>query len=92
MKKWYIGPNIVLREEADDWGILFDPDTGNSVVLNPVAISMFKAMRKTQDIDGVAAAIRAEYTDIPESLKEDITTFVNSLAENGFIGFEASEE
>ena len=88
MKKWYISPNIVLREEADDWGILFDPDTGNSVVLNPVAISMFKAMRKTQDPEKVATMIREEYDDIPETLESDFSELVENLARHGFIGFE----
>ena len=88
MKKWYISPNIVLREEADDWGILFDPDTGNSVVLNPVAISMFKAMRKTQDAAKVAAMIREEYDDVPETLESDFSELVENLARHGFIGFE----
>ena len=88
MKKWYISPNIVLREEADDWGILFDPDTGNSVVLNPVAISMFKAMRKTQDPAKVTAMIREEYDDIPETLESDFSELVEKLAQYGFIGFE----
>ena len=88
MKKWYIHPNVVLREETDDWGILFDPDTGNSVVLNPVAISMFKAMKKTQDPKKVAKAIREEYDNVPETLDSDIRDLVESLAQSGFIGFE----
>ncbi len=88
MKKWYIGTNIVLREEADDWGVLFDPDTGNSVALNPVAISMFKAMRKGQDIDSVISVIHEEYEEVPETLDQDIVDLIETLAQGGFIGFE----
>ena len=88
MKKWYIGPNVVLREEADEWGVLFDPDTGNSVALNPTAITMFKAMQKFQDAESVAAAIHQEYDEVPETLNEDIAELVETLAQDGFIGFE----
>ena len=34
-------PLIVLREEFDDWAILFDPDTGDAFGLN--AAEPFKA-------------------------------------------------
>ena len=88
MKKWHISPNLVLREEADDWGILFDPDTGNNVVLNPMAISMFKLMRKGRNAEEITAAVRSEYDEVPETLDADITELVESLAEGGFIGFE----
>ena len=88
MKKWYIGSNIVLREEADDWGILFDPDTGKSVALNPVAISMFKAMQKTQDINSIISIINEEYEEIPDTLEQDIVDLIETLAQDGFIGFE----
>jgi len=87
MKKWYIAPNVVLREEADEWGILFDPDTGASVALNPIAISMFKAMQKSQSVEKVEEAVRNEYDEVPDTLTEDIAEFVESLAESGFIGF-----
>jgi DNA-directed RNA polymerase specialized sigma54-like protein len=88
MKKWHVSPDVVLREEADDWGVLFDPDTGNNVVLNPMAISMFKLMRKGRDSEEIAAAIRAEYDEVPETLSADITELIESLAAGGFIGFE----
>jgi len=87
MKKWYIAPNVVLREEADEWGILFDPDTGASVALNPIAVTMFKAMQKSQSIESVEEAVRSEYGAVPDMLTEDIVEFVESLAESGFIGF-----
>ena len=89
MKKWYIGPNIVLREEADEWGILFDPDTGSSVALNPVSVSMFKAMRKTQDSKKVEEAVRKEFDDVPDTIQSDIEEFVETLAKGGYVGFES---
>ena len=88
MKNWYIGSNVVLREEADDWGVLFDPDTGNSVALNPVAITMFKAMQKRQDIDSVISAVYEEYEEVPETLDQDIIDLIDTLVQGGFIGFE----
>jgi DNA-directed RNA polymerase specialized sigma54-like protein len=88
MKKWYIAPNVVLREEADEWAILFDPDTGTSVALNPIAVSIFKAMQRSQDVAMIEKVVLDEYEDVPDTLREDITEFVKELAKGGFVGFE----
>ena len=37
-------PSLVLREEFDDWAVLFDPDTGDSFGLNPVSVFIFKRL------------------------------------------------
>jgi len=31
-------PGVVLREEFDDWAVLFDPDTGESFAVDPVGV------------------------------------------------------
>ena len=40
-------PLIVLREEFDDWAILFDPDTGSAVGINPVGVAIWKVLDVT---------------------------------------------
>lgn len=87
MKQWYIKPNVVLREESDDWGILFDPDTGHAVALNPVAVSIFKAMQRDQKMENVTAVISVEYDEVPETLDQDINELIEALTEAGFLGF-----
>ncbi|NTV00789.1 MAG: PqqD family peptide modification chaperone, partial [Methanoregulaceae archaeon] len=37
-------PHIVLREEFDDWGLLFDPDQGIAYGINPVGIFIWKQL------------------------------------------------
>jgi hypothetical protein len=87
MKQWYIKPNVVLREESDDWGMLFDADTGHAVALNPVAVCMFKAMQKARDVESVTAVISAEYDEVPETVDQDIHELIQKLTEAGFLGF-----
>ena len=35
-------PDVVLREEFDDWAILFNPDTGRGFGLNPTGVYLWK--------------------------------------------------
>ena len=37
-------PLSVLREEFDDWALLFDPDSGKVVGLNPVSVFIWKRL------------------------------------------------
>ena len=37
-------PLVVLREEFDDWAVLFDPDTGNAFGLSPVGVFVWKLL------------------------------------------------
>lgn len=30
--------HLVLREEFDDWAVIFDPDRGNTYALNPIGV------------------------------------------------------
>jgi len=35
---------LVPRDEFDDWGVLFDPDIGDSFGFNPVSVFIFKRL------------------------------------------------
>ena len=37
-------PLMVLREEFDDWALLFDPDTSHSYGLNQVSVFIYKRL------------------------------------------------
>lgn len=37
-------PIVVLREEFDDWAVLFNPDTADVVGINPVGVAVWKWM------------------------------------------------
>ncbi|RPJ51839.1 MAG: SynChlorMet cassette protein ScmD, partial [Acidobacteria bacterium] len=37
-------PTVVLREEFDDWAVLFNPDTAAAVGTNPVGVAVWKRM------------------------------------------------
>lgn len=38
-----VNPIVVLREEFDDWAILFNPDTDAAVGINPVGVGAWKS-------------------------------------------------
>ena len=81
-------PVVVLREEFDDWAVLFNPDTANAVGINPVGVALWKLMDGNRTLEDLVDEIKDRYSEVPDAAIEDLTTFVENLAENGFVGYE----
>lgn len=80
-------PNVVLREEFDDWAILFDPESGDAFGLNPVSVLIWKAMDGKNTVSDITHKIKENCTDVPDEVNEHVNEFVKSLVDKGFVGF-----
>ncbi len=83
-----VNPIVVLREEFDDWAVLFNPDTANAVGTNPVGVAVWKMMDGKRDLATIIAGIKDRFEAVPEAVIQDIDSFVSKLADNGFVGLE----
>jgi SynChlorMet cassette protein ScmD len=84
-------PVVVLREEFDDWAVLFHPDTANAVGINPVGVALWKLMNGDRTLENLVDEIKDQFSDVPDRAIEDLTAFVENLAENGFVGYEVAK-
>lgn len=85
--KFLVNPDVSFRQEDDDGGILFNPDTDSLEVINPVAVAIwtFLAAPRTQ------AEVVAHLCEVCEgtargSVEHDVDEFIGSLLKKGFIG------
>jgi SynChlorMet cassette protein ScmD len=83
-----INASIVLREEFDDWAVLFDPDTGNAHGLNPLGVLVWKKLDGKHNVDDILDELKAECDDVPPEAKNEVAEFIQSLVENGLAGYE----
>jgi SynChlorMet cassette protein ScmD len=81
-------PIVVLREEFDDWAVLFNPETADAVGTNPVGVAVWKRMDGKKSVDEIIAEIKSNFENTPDAAGTEIAAFVNTLAENGFAGLE----
>jgi SynChlorMet cassette protein ScmD len=79
-------PNIVLREEFDDWAILFDPDTGDSLVLNPISVLIWKQLDGKNSLQDVVKVIYDSCENVPDSVEQDVLEFIRPLVAKGYAG------
>ncbi|MDD8025701.1 MAG: SynChlorMet cassette protein ScmD [Acidobacteriota bacterium] len=85
-------PVVVLREEFDDWAVLFNPDTAYAMGTNPVGVAVWKRLDGKRSLEDVVSEIKDGFEDTPDAVSEEIAAFINQLAENGFIGMEVKSE
>jgi SynChlorMet cassette protein ScmD len=85
-------PIVVLREEFDDWGILFNPDTAYAVGTNPVGIAVWKRMDGKRSLEDIVSEINNSFADTPDAALKEIAAFVTTLIESGFAGLELTRK
>ena len=81
--------NAVFREEFDDWGLLFDPDSGEVHGANPVAAFVWKQIDGHRSVRETISLVRASFENVPDSVEEEVLKFVEKLREKGFLAEEA---
>ncbi len=82
---------IVLREEFDDWAILFDPDAGEGFGLNPVSVLIWKCLDGEHTIQDIMAKLREECDDVPDEAEDNVRSFIEDLVERGYVGYEVQK-
>jgi len=78
-------PDAVLREEFDDWAVLFHPLTGEAVGVGPVGVAIWKLLDGQRTLAQVAAEVEASCEDAPETVLEDTVAFVDDLERRLFV-------
>ena len=81
-------PLIVLREEFDDWAILFDPDTGNTFGLNPIGVLIWKRLDGHHTLDEITEKIREAAEDAPSDATSHVQDFVRNAVRLGLVSYE----
>jgi SynChlorMet cassette protein ScmD len=84
-------PFVVLREEFDDWAILFDPDTSQTGGLSPTGVWVWKRLDGEHSIDDLVKALRRHADSVPEDVSDHISAFVDHLVALGLVGFERAK-
>lgn len=78
-------PQVVLREEFDDWAVLFHPLTGEAVGVGPVGVTIWQLLDGQRTLAEVAAEVQAQCEDAPDTVLADTLAFVNDLERRLFI-------
>jgi hypothetical protein len=84
---YMVNPDVVLREEDEEGGLLFNPDTNQVKVLNLTGLFIWKLCDGKTNLNTILEAIKQEFESVPdEQVENDAQNFIDGLMQAGFIG------
>jgi SynChlorMet cassette protein ScmD len=85
-------PMIVLREEFDDWAVLFDPDSGDAFGLNPIGVHIWKRLDGNHAVKDILRDLQEGYEDVSDEAAGDLQEFIEDLVQRGLVGYEIQKD
>lgn len=82
-------PLIVLREEFDDWAILFDPDSGNTFSLNPIGVLIWKQLDGHHSIEDIVHSIEEAADNVSSDVAAHVRAFLGDAIRLGLASGES---
>ncbi|GAB6075481.1 SynChlorMet cassette protein ScmD [Desulfurobacterium crinifex] len=92
MEKPIANPDVLLREEFDDWALLFNPNTGKGFGINPVGVFVWKLLDGKHSVNDIVEEVRKNFRNVPDNVDEEVKRFIAALSENGLVVYELSGE
>ena len=81
-------PAVIFRQVSPGEAVLVNTDTTASIVLNATGIAVWELMDGNRGLPDLVTAISRQFKDVPDSVGGDVRALVDSLAEEGFVGYE----
>ena len=78
-------PNLVLRVEDDDCGLLFDPDAGTVKVLNRFAVEIWKLLDGQRSLGELIIALGETFDGMGPEAETQVLQTVDSLMQIGAV-------
>jgi hypothetical protein len=80
-------PDVVLREEDVDGGLLFNPDTNQIKVLNITGLFIWKICDGNQDLSSFVNTIKESFESVPgDKIESQVKEYLNQMIAGGFLG------
>lgn len=85
--QYICNPDVVLREEDEDGGLLFNPDTNQVKVVNTTGLFIWEKFSEACSVEAVVAGIQETFEDVPaDEVAADVQDFLDEMVQTGFIG------
>jgi len=85
-------PLATLREDFDDWAILFDPDLDTGFGLNSVGTFIWRRLDGRNTVQDIMAELSTGCDSLPEGAEYAVRAFIQNLIDKGLAGYELQEE
>ena len=78
-------PDIALREEDESGSLLFNPDSGEVLVINDTGRFIWDLCEKGSTTIKMVEQFNKAYENLPENLEEDINGYLTIMTKGAFL-------
>ena len=75
--------SLIFRIESDDWGLLFDPETGDNTAINPVGVVICKNLNGLNTVLDLVEKVKDAFNGVTDQVESDVIHFLQNLVSNG---------
>lgn len=84
---YFRNPDVVLREEEADGGLLFNPDTNQIRVVNATGLMIWKLCDGTHDLADMSQALEEAFEGATaDQAMKDVRSYIEGMMGAGFLG------
>ena len=83
-------PSVVSRDGLDEGMVMVNCDTGAAIAINRTGALIWSLIDGRRNSGEIAEAIRRNFTEVPDSVNDDVAALLTILSEEGFIGYEVT--
>ena len=73
---------VILREEADKWGLLYDPEKDFNFVINPVSVFIWKRLNGNFTVDEIVDGVKKNFESVTAEVEADVIEFIDALVKS----------
>lgn len=85
--RYLVNPDVSCREEGPEGALLFNPDTGDMLVINTSGLIIWQSLARKRTVDEIVTVLNETCDGIPKDrVEEDVLEFIQKLLPGGYIG------
>jgi hypothetical protein len=86
-QRFLCNPEVVLREEDEDGGLLFNPDTNQVKIINTTGLFIWKQLIGGGTVPAIVDALQRSFEEVPQAeVLNDVQEFIQTMFRTGFVG------
>ncbi len=76
-----VNPDISCRVESDDYALLFNPDTDNTVLIDHSGLLIWRFIDEPRSINDIISYLKGCFSNCPDidTLEQDIIKYLSDL-------------
>jgi hypothetical protein len=85
VEAFQLKPQIIIRQENDNFALLYNPDTANTFVLDPVSLFVCQHLNGSLSLPQIIQSCREIFSDIPPDALDQVKHFVQTLVDRELV-------